>query len=151
VDDTQRPSPLNVDSLSRWAYLWRDVEATLAHATDALGEAEKRLTIQSVGAAKVVDNMGSWAPLDRVPARLGELVVLYDRAVFVLAFSRSQLHAYIIGVSQRYVKDFFDIRVSMFCVSIGEDLPVFSLFFRLELADVCLGSSNSGRSAKVTL
>ena len=34
----------------------------------------------------------------------------------------------------------------MFCDRIGEDLPVFSLFFRLEFANVCLGSSNSGKT-----
>src|SRR5262249_34162896 len=88
--------------------------------------------------------MGSWAPLDGVPARLGELVVLYDGTVFVLAFGRPQIHAYTIGVSQRAVKRFFHSRVSMFCGCTGEDLPVFSLFFRLEFANVCLGSSNSG-------
>src|SRR4029434_6392518 len=148
VDDPQRPRPLNVDSLPGWAHLWRDVEATRAHATNARGEAEKRLTIQSVGAAKVVDDMGSGAPLDGVPARLGELVVLYDGTVFVLAFGRPQIHAYTIGVSQRTVKSFFHSRVSMFCGCTGEDLPVFSLFFRLEFANVCLGSSNSGQTPR---
>ena len=35
-----------------------------------------RLRDQGVGAAKVVDDVGGGAPLGRVPARLGELVVL---------------------------------------------------------------------------
>src|SRR5215831_16415881 len=58
MDDPQRPSPLDVDGLAGGAHLWRDVEATLTHTTDAPGEAQQRLAIQGVDAAKVVDDVG---------------------------------------------------------------------------------------------
>jgi hypothetical protein len=45
VDDTQRLGPLNVEGLSGWADLWRDVDAALTYATDALGEAQKHFAI----------------------------------------------------------------------------------------------------------
>ena len=64
-----------------------------------------------VGAAKVGDDVGGGAPLGRVPARLGELVVLHGGTVFVVAFGRAQIHAYTIGVLQRSVKRFLYIRV----------------------------------------
>src|SRR5262244_3766751 len=128
MDDTQRPSPLDVDGLAGGAYLWRDVDAALTHTTDALGEAQQCFAIQGVGAAKVVDDVGGGAPMGRVPARLGELVVLHGGTVFVVAFGRSQIHAYIIGVLQSIVKRFSCIRVSMFGGRIGEaplDFPCF--------------------------
>ena len=102
------------------AHLWRDVDAALTHTTDALGEAQQCCAIQGVGAAKVVDDVGGGAPLGRVPARLGELVVLHGGTVFVVAFGRAQIHAYTIGVLQRSVKRFLYIRVSMFGGRIGE-------------------------------
>src|SRR5215468_2592902 len=117
MDDTQRPSPL-------------DVEAALTHPTDALGEAQQRFAIQGVGAAKVVDDVGGGAPLGRVPARLGELVVLHGGTVFVVAFGRAQIHAYTIGILPNAVKRFFYIRVSMSGGRIGEvplDFPCFSV------------------------
>src|SRR5215831_6300345 len=130
MDDTQRPSPLDVDGLTGGAHLWRDVEAALTHPTDALGEAQQRFAIQGVGAAKVVDDVGGGAPLGRVPARLGELVVLHGGTVFVVAFGHAQIHAYTIGMLQSSVKRFFHIRVSMFSGRIGEaplDFPCFSV------------------------
>src|SRR5262249_13129632 len=130
MDDPQRPSPLDVDGLAGGAHLWRDVEATLTHTTDAPGEAQQRLAIQGVDAAKVVDDVGDGAPLGRVPARLGELVVLHRGTVFVVAFGRAQIHAYTIGVLQSSVKRFFHSRVSMFSGRIGEaplDFPCFSV------------------------
>ena len=78
----------------------------------------------SVGAAKVGDDVGGGAPLGRVPARLGELVVLHGGTVFVVAFGRAQIHAYTIGVLQRSVKRFLYIRVSMFGGRIGEALLI---------------------------
>jgi hypothetical protein len=105
VDDTQWPSPLNVESLAGWAHLWRNVEAALTHTTDALGEAQQRVAIQGVGAAKVVDDMGGGAPLGRIPARLSELVVLHGGTVLVVAFGRAQIQAYTIGVLQPTFKD----------------------------------------------
>src|SRR5215468_6234301 len=130
MDDPQRPSPLDVDGLAGGADLWRDVDAALTHTIDAPGEAQKRFTIQGVGAAKVVDDVGGGAPLGRVPARLGELVVLYGGTVFVVAFGRSQIHAYTIDILYNNVKRFLYIRVSMFCGRIGEaplDFPCFSV------------------------
>ena len=130
MDNTQRPRPLDVDSLAGGAHLWRDVNAALTHTTDAPGEAQQRLAIQGVGAAKVVDDMGSGASLDGVPARLGELVVLHQGTIFVVAFGRAQIHAYIIGIFYSNVKGCFHIGVSMFCGRIGEaslDLPCFSV------------------------
>src|ERR671930_1349143 len=88
VDDPQRPRPLDVDGLAGGAHLWRDIDAALTHTTDALGEAQQRVAIHGVGAAKVVDDMGGGAPLGRVPARLGELVVLHTGIVSVVAFGR---------------------------------------------------------------
>src|SRR5215471_92966 len=130
VDDSQWPSPLNVDSLAGWADLWRDVEADLTHTTEALGEAQQRVAIQGVGAAKVVDDVGARAPLGRIPARLGELVVLHGGTVFVVAFSRSQIHAYTIGVLISFVKIFCYSSVSMSSGRRGEaplDFPCFSV------------------------
>ena len=130
MDDTQRPSPLDVEGLAGGAHLWRDVEAALTPTTDALGEASKRFAIQGVGAAKVVDDGGGGAPLGRVPARLGELVVLHGGTVFVVAFGRLQIHAYPRGVLQSSVKSFFYSRVSMFGGRIGEaplDFPCFAV------------------------
>src|SRR5215470_104182 len=75
MHEPQRPRPLNVDGLAGGAHFWRDVDALLTHAANTLGEAQKRLAIQGVSAAEVVDDVGAWAPLDGVPARLGELVV----------------------------------------------------------------------------
>src|SRR5262249_20080018 len=114
VDDPQRPRPLDVDGLARGTHLWRDVEAALTHPTNAPGEAQQRFAIQGVGAAKVVDDVGDGAPLGRVPARLGELVVLYGGTVFVVAFGRAQIHVYTIGVLHNNVKRFLYMRVSMF-------------------------------------
>ena len=74
--------------------------------------------------------MGGGAPLGRVPARLGELVVLHGGTVFVVAFGRAQIHAYTIGVLQSVVKIYSYIRVSMFGSRIGEaplDFPCFSV------------------------
>jgi hypothetical protein len=99
MDAPQRPSPLDVDGLAGWAHLWRHVDAPLTHATEALGEADKRLAIQGVSTAKVVDDVGGGTPLDGVPACLSELVVLHDGTVFVVAFGHAQIHAYTIGVS----------------------------------------------------
>ena len=130
VDNPQRSSPLDVESLAGGTHLWRDIEAALTHTTDALGEAQQRFAIQSVGAAKVVDDVGGGAPLGRVPARLGELVVLHGGTVFVVAFGRAQIHAYTIGVLQSSGKRFFSIRVSMSGGRIGEaplDFPYFSV------------------------
>jgi hypothetical protein len=89
MDDTQRPSPLDVDGLTGGAHLWRDVDAALTHTTDTLGEAQQRVAIYGVGAAKVVDDVGGGAPLDRVPARLGELIVFYGGTIFIVAFGRA--------------------------------------------------------------
>src|SRR5215475_9961579 len=98
MDDTQRPSPLDVDGLAGGAHLWREVEAALTHPTDTLGEAQQRVAIHGIGAAKVVDDVGGGALLGRVPARLGELIVLHGGTVFIVAFGRAQIHVYMIGV-----------------------------------------------------
>src|SRR5215813_3852325 len=130
MDNTQRPRPLDVDGLAGGAHLGRDVNAALTHPIDAPGEAQQRFAIHGIGAAKVVDDVGSGAPLDGVPARLGELVVLHGGTVFVVAFGRAQIHTYTIGISHNNVKGFFYIRVSMFCGRIGEaplDFPCFSV------------------------
>ena len=42
VDDPCEAGPTNVDSPPGWAHLWRDVDAALTYATDALGEAALR-------------------------------------------------------------------------------------------------------------
>jgi len=107
VDAPQRPSPRNVENLAGWADLWWDVAATRPPTTDALSEAQQHVAIPGVGAAKVVEDVGGGTPLGRVPARLGELVVLHGGTVFVVAFGRSQIHAYTRGVLPRYVKRFF--------------------------------------------
>jgi hypothetical protein len=77
-----------------------------------------------------VDDVGGGAPLGRVPARLGELVVLHGGTVFVVACGRAQIHAYTIGILPSSVKRFFSIRVSMSGGRIGEaplDFPCFSV------------------------
>jgi len=90
--------PLELEGLAGGHHILGHVEPAVTDAGDTAGEAAEGIAIQRVRPAEVVDDVGGRAAPHRVPAGLGELVVLDDGAVLVATSGRSQIHACMLPV-----------------------------------------------------
>ena len=54
--------------------------------------------VELICPAQIMYNFGNWFARVRMPLVVGKLIVFYFGAVFVLAFSFSEIHAYVFSV-----------------------------------------------------
>lgn len=102
----------------------------VAYPRDGSAQAHQLVSVQAIGAAEAVDDLGYRLAGNRVTLVVGQLVVFDDRAIFVFPSCGSQIHTCTINLSSKASQQKYEVLCAYGAKTQVEALGTIYLFLR---------------------